>query len=65
MCKFFIIIITLLVFYSVLRGRSVSSGSIGIVHLLEGFHSVIRLLSFCISNVVTCKKNYVKGFSLN
>lgn len=55
MLKFFIVIIVF-VFYSVLGGRSVSSGSTGIVHLLEGFQNLIRLLSFCISHIVMCEK---------
>ena len=54
MLKFFIIIV--FVFYSVLGGRSVSSGSTGIVHLLEGYQNLIRLLSFCISHVVMYEK---------
>ena len=51
----------MLVFYSVLGGRSVSSGSTGIVHLLEGFQNIIRLLSF-VFPTEWCVKSYVKGF---
>lgn len=44
-------------FYSVLGGRSVSSGSTGIVHLLRVFCEFNKVIvSFCISHIVMCEK---------